>query len=425
MAQPWPVRTISAPLRSILLAAVLLAWPAAAGAQALGGGLQERPEFSLDGTLLAQGQSKRAISDKLDSIRDDIEEEEARSENEANMAADLLGDIRSLDDKLLGSSRKTERLREEEEQLAAEQEELAATLRSLENDRRRSKDLLVRRLSSLYRRGRLGSNRALVQVASSTEPLRMARYLAAISQADSGALADYEQARSRHVAAIEAMEAKKALLAKKKRELGASMGEYERTKEQKVALLEEVEARLDARTLEMRRLKEVEDALKRILDAAPDTVFSRSRRLSRRQRSRMLSFDQQKGKLEPPVSGAIVTAGSSDGGEGQDEARPQRRGIDIRGYSGSNVVAVAAGELVFSGPFPGLGKTAIINHGDRYHTVYAQLGEVDVEVGEMVDAGDRLGTLSEERPTLHFEVRSEGKATDPLEWIKGGKGAFD
>ena len=100
------------------------------------------------------------------------------------------------------------------------------------------------------------------------------------------------------------------------------------------------------------------------------------------------------------------------------EARRQRAEGDRR------VMTVAEGEVVFAGPFPGLGNTIILNHGDRYHTVYAHLSSIAHEVGQKVRQNEMIGSLAASDPMLHFEIRSEGKAVDPVPWLAGGEAAF-
>jgi septal ring factor EnvC (AmiA/AmiB activator) len=96
----------------------------------------------------------------------------------------------------------------------------------------------------------------------------------------------------------------------------------------------------------------------------------------------------------------------------------------VRAEGDRRVVTVAEGEVVFAGPFPGLGNTIILNHGDRYHTVYAHLSSVAHEVGQKVRQNEVIGALAAADPMLHFELRSEGKAVDPLPWFAGGEAAF-
>jgi septal ring factor EnvC (AmiA/AmiB activator) len=91
--------------------------------------------------------------------------------------------------------------------------------------------------------------------------------------------------------------------------------------------------------------------------------------------------------LEVPVRGAVTS-----GFEGQGESGSRVHGLTIRGEHDQHVLAVARGEVVFSGPFPGLGNTLIINHGGRYHTVYAHLDKILREVGARVRENEVIAT---------------------------------
>ncbi len=126
-----------------------------------------------------------------------------------------------------------------------------------------------------------------------------------------------------------------------------------------------------------------------------------------------------KGELAAPVRGEIL----STYGQKRASGRVQQ-GVLVRAGGDMQVASVAGGEIVFSGPFPGLGNTIIINHGDRFHTVYAHLDGLQHEVGERVRANEVVGTLASSEPVLHFELRAQGKAVDPTAWFAGGYSAF-
>ena len=82
---------------------------------------------------------------------------------------------------------------------------------------------------------------------------------------------------------------------------------------------------------------------------------------------------------------------------------------------------MAAGQVRFAGWLGGYGKLAIIDHGDEYFTVFGHLGELGVEVGQSVAAGQSLGTVGETGsltgPRLYFEIRRRGEALDPVRWL--------
>jgi septal ring factor EnvC (AmiA/AmiB activator) len=95
------------------------------------------------------------------------------------------------------------------------------------------------------------------------------------------------------------------------------------------------------------------------------------------------------------------------------------RGVILRATHAAPITAVAAGSVSFAGVLPGLGNTVIVNHGRRYHTVYARLGSVRVKEGQSVGGGTELGALPEDNADMHFELRDQGKAIDPLPWLRG------
>jgi septal ring factor EnvC (AmiA/AmiB activator) len=82
------------------------------------------------------------------------------------------------------------------------------------------------------------------------------------------------------------------------------------------------------------------------------------------------------------------------------------------------VRAVFQGRVAFADTYPEYGKTVIIDHGRRHYTLSANLGSIDVKVGDEVGTGERLGTLgSEKDAALYFEIRVNKTTVDPSEWF--------
>ncbi|WP_054313989.1 M23 family metallopeptidase [Mesorhizobium sp. 1M-11] len=100
-------------------------------------------------------------------------------------------------------------------------------------------------------------------------------------------------------------------------------------------------------------------------------------------------------------------------------------GMDFRIPLGSPARATAPGVVTKAGWNGGYGRMVEVDHGQGYTTRYAHLGRVDVAVGQAVKAGDVVGqTGSSGRstgPHLHYEVRHDGDAIDPLRFLKVGK----
>ena len=102
--------------------------------------------------------------------------------------------------------------------------------------------------------------------------------------------------------------------------------------------------------------------------------------------------------------------------------RAFHEGIDIAGRPSSEVVAAAAGVVVWSGSRWGLGNAVEVNHGSGYSTLYAHNQKNLVKVGETVKKGQVIALLGStgrsSGPHVHFEVRRNGKAVNPTKFAR-------
>lgn len=81
------------------------------------------------------------------------------------------------------------------------------------------------------------------------------------------------------------------------------------------------------------------------------------------------------------------------------------------------VLASCAGTVVCAMERGGYGLMVEIDHGEGFVTRYACLGAIAVAVGDWVEAGQIIGTLTGENAFLHFELRINGEAYNPRYYI--------
>jgi septal ring factor EnvC (AmiA/AmiB activator) len=67
---------------------------------------------------------------------------------------------------------------------------------------------------------------------------------------------------------------------------------------------------------------------------------------------------------------------------------------------------------VFVGELPVLGSAVILDHGERFFTLYGRLANSVVVSGSVVEAGVPVGEAAGDKP-LYFEVRQNGVPVDP------------
>jgi murein DD-endopeptidase MepM/ murein hydrolase activator NlpD len=100
-------------------------------------------------------------------------------------------------------------------------------------------------------------------------------------------------------------------------------------------------------------------------------------------------------------------------------------GMDFRAPIGMAAKVTAAGVVTKAGWNGGYGRMVEVDHGNGFATRYGHLSEIDVAVGQKLAAGDIIGkTGSSGRstgPHLHYEVRHNGEAIDPLRFLTVGR----
>jgi murein DD-endopeptidase MepM/ murein hydrolase activator NlpD len=96
--------------------------------------------------------------------------------------------------------------------------------------------------------------------------------------------------------------------------------------------------------------------------------------------------------------------------------------VDIVTKEGELVKAVLDGMVIFSDWSTKNGRTIIINHGNRFISVYKHNSVLLKRQGESVRAGDPIAIVGNSGenstgPHLHFELIFEGKYVNPLNYI--------
>lgn len=114
-----------------------------------------------------------------------------------------------------------------------------------------------------------------------------------------------------------------------------------------------------------------------------------------------------------PTEGRIVSGFGDAGAIG--------KGLDIRGSVGQAVRTAAGGRVVYSGSgLIGYGQLIIVKHDDTFISAYGHNRKLLVAEGDQVSAGQRIAEMGlgpGDEPTLHFEIRVEGQAVDPLVYL--------
>jgi murein DD-endopeptidase MepM/ murein hydrolase activator NlpD len=96
-------------------------------------------------------------------------------------------------------------------------------------------------------------------------------------------------------------------------------------------------------------------------------------------------------------------------------------GVDFAADTGTPVLASRGGRVSFAGWSGVYGYVVFLDHEEGWQTRYAHLSRIDVRVGQSLRQGTPIGAVGSTGlstgPHLHFEVRYDGRALDPLGFV--------
>jgi murein hydrolase activator len=351
-------------------------------------------------------------------------EAQARRATERIKALQREGDALAAESRsLVAELRKLELNRqiraEEVARAEAELDLAAAELRSAETEAARldaavkaERPVIASRLADLYKLGRPGYWRMLLSVNDLQSVGRTYRTVTAIAELDRARV----EAHTRMLAQLvetRASLAKRAQAAEVTRaQAQQARGALDRAVAAQSARIEEIDARRD---LNAQLTGELQEAAKRLQASVPSLAGG-----ARPAGASTLPLAPFRGDLQWPASGAARSAfGRSR--TTRFNAALQRDGILIAAAEGDRVRAVHEGRVAYASPFTGFGNLVIIEHGEGDYSLYGHLRALGVAKGDTVERQTVLGEVGltpSGAPGLYFELRIDGQAVDPLQWLK-------
>jgi len=122
-----------------------------------------------------------------------------------------------------------------------------------------------------------------------------------------------------------------------------------------------------------------------------------------------------------PVEGGYISSGFGRRTDPFNGRWAHHNGIDISIERGTPIFAAADGSVIHAKQTHGLGKLIVIDHGYGFTTAYGHLHTIQVINGQSVSRGQKIGEVGNTgrstAPHLHYEVRVDRKAVDPMDYI--------
>ncbi len=124
-------------------------------------------------------------------------------------------------------------------------------------------------------------------------------------------------------------------------------------------------------------------------------------------------FENAKGRISRPARGPIVVSYGQETTKGVTS-----KGITIKTLNNAQVISPFDGSVIFAEPFRGYGNIIIIEHGNGYMSLMTGLESITSEIGQMLLAGEPIGTMPDTGTAeLYVELRKDKKTLNPAAWM--------
>ena len=366
------------------------------------------------------------VNRKISGLREDIEAAKAK---EGALTSDiqaagqrieaLSGDIGGLTALIAELEAELAEHRAKLDRLQARFEQQTLDLERLKQQYRLAQEQLEQRLVELYQSDETDSFGVLLQVQSLGDLLDQLEYFDSIGRQDRAISSELKRLRGEMKVAREKTRDTKAQVAKETDALAAKTAEQ-------IAAKQELEAQQSAlaaaRSQQQGVLANVQghrEEAQEDLDALQAASAALAAQIRAAQSSggggggggSSGSGTSSSGFIWP-VSGVVTS------GFGWRWGR-MHEGIDISAPCGTPIRAVASGTVIFSGSMGGYGNLVVLDHGNGLSTAYAHQSAIYASGG--VGQGQTIGAVGTTGSStgchLHFEVRVNGGAVDPMGYL--------
>jgi murein hydrolase activator len=314
-------------------------------------------------------------------------------------------------------------------------------------DATRKKQEIVRRLSSLYKAGEIGTMRMFFSSESLPSMAENTRYMKSVVENDKKIFAEYNKKIEKLRSLKCELERDASQKERIKKGIGFKKHEIEQEKSKKAAYLTKVrndrasyEASLKELNANAARLQTM---MARLEALSRRKLYSRHAKTTIKPRGKQVGpqdgkpehqqlveslppvadhgFASQKGRMSLPVRGKIIeTFGKHK--HPDFDSYTFSKGLSIAAGAGAEIRSIYDGTVIFADYFKGFGNMVIVDHGAGYFSLYAHASRILKRVGAEVARNDAVATVGDvdslKGPLLYFEIRHQGRPLDPAGWVR-------
>lgn len=356
---------------------------------------------------VSYAETLKELKAQQDNIKQEIENTKEQLKEMETRADTIENQIKELDLKVSSAASELMEVEKELEIINMNIDENEKQQKEAEENIIEKTELFEQRLRVMYKSGNTG----YLEVLLSSKDIK--DFLSRQNMVESIAKQDQELIRY--------MKEQRDIIEEKKIELQAQRASVESTKNKIKERKEKLEASTREKELLMSRLEQDVKSFEKEYDKLNDLAKSVEKEIVKLQSA---AGEYTGGRMQWPVPGrSRISSPFGYRIHPIFKVKKMHTGIDIPAPTGNNIVAAAAGNVIYSGWLGGYGNVIMIDHGGKIVTLYAHNSALVAKEGAVVGRGDVVAkagsTGNSTGPHLHFEVRKNGTYVDPIAWLKG------
>lgn len=349
------------------------------------------------------------LEEQLDNIKQEKEQTQKKIEEIKESESELLGQINSVEEQHLKTLNELDELnlalsgiKENIEKNTIKIVRKNEELKEIESDLDKKVQILNNRMTSIYKYGNNNLLELLIGTEDFLDFFSKIKLMDRIAQEDVRAVQDIKEYRSR------LLEIKKNIIDLKNKQ-EENKKEIERLLSQTEAKSKEIEIIYNEKKGLLQKTQQDKEAL-----LAMDRQLTAKENEIKNVLKGMIYGTSPTGKLLWPTNGKLSSGFGPRGGR-------FHSGCDIYCARGTAVTAADSGQVIQTGYHGGYGNFILIYHGGGFATFYAHLDGFAVSGGQPVSRGQIIGYVGTTGwttgPHLHFEVRINGIAKNPMNYF--------
>lgn len=286
--------------------------------------------------------------------------------------------------------------------------ELSKQQLQLEQQQQQQLALLAQQLDRAYR---IGQHDFLKLILNQEDPNKLERMLGYYGYFNRARMAEVEALRNIEQSLATVLTETAAQQQKQQQQLTTQRRQQgvlqEQQREQKT-LITRLQREQSADQQQLEKLKRDQEELEQVLA----TIIA-----AMRAEPRLVGLSKDKGRLSWPVQGRVQRLFGTQRSSGV-----TWKGVMIDAPAGTPITAIADGRVLFANWMRGFGLLLVVDHGEGYLTLYGHTQTVIPAVGATVRKGETIALVGQSggqvAPALYFELRVNGNAVNPTQWLR-------